>query len=121
VVELNLGSTAIVSLEGLKNLESLDRLKSLNFDCTQIDDVSVLAGNTSLQSLHLKYLKADSFDLAQLAAIPNLENLGLAQTQAKLLNFRSLAELKYLEYLSVTNVPDKDVEWLRGQLPSCKI
>ena len=121
VFELSLGYTSLTNLEGLKNLESLERLKLLNLDGVQIDDVSVLAGNTSLTTLQLKYLKVDNFDLAQLTSIPNLDNLGLAQTQAEMLNVRSLAELKYLKYLSITNVPDEDITWLREQLPFCNI
>jgi len=121
VVSLSLGYTPLTSLEGLTKLKNLERLESLNLDSVQIDDISILTGNTSLKSLHLKYLKVDSFDVEQLTAIPNLDNVGLAQTQAKLVNIRSLAELKYLAYLSLTNVPDGDIAWLREQLPYCKI
>jgi len=118
---LSLGNNPLQNLEGLENLE---HLASLSIMATQIEDISVLAGNTSLHTLNLKNLKVESFDLAQLTAIPNLSWLLLQQSQAELVNFRSLAELKYLEYLYVTpnvNIADEDIAWLREQLPFCII
>ncbi|MCL1975935.1 MAG: hypothetical protein FWG61_07240 [Firmicutes bacterium] len=124
VLNLTLNYNPLTSLEGLRQLASFDHLETLNLIGTQIDDVSVLAGSTSLRTLQMKYQKVNSLDVAQLALIVNLEILTLEQTQAKLENFRSLNELYFLQELRITpniNVPDEDIEWLRDQLDFCNI
>ena len=124
VLNLTLNYNPLTSLKGLEMLESLENLEALYLIGTQIDDIGLLMGNTSLRTLQMRYQKVDSLDVAQLAAIPSLEVLTIEQTQAKLENFRSLNELIFLRELRVTpnlNITEEDIEWLQDQLPHCNI
>jgi len=99
-------------------------LGSLIFDGIVVDDISALADKTALFGLEMTNLDAEQIDLAPLVGLKKLTYICTAQNKAKLLNIRTLGEIKTLEILEVlqgVNISDEDLAWLSEQLPYCLI
>ena len=105
-------------------IKDMEKLATLHFDGTKIDDISALADISTLQGLHISNLETERIDLAPLAGLKKLNLLRIAQNKAELLNIRTLGEIKTLEILEVlqgANISDEDIAWLSEQLPYCLI
>jgi len=100
-------------------LASLRQLGFLVLDYNNIADMSAFNGFDQLSDLYLRGNQISS--LNWLAGFSSVKWLRLGYNP--ITNLDGLENMENLEYLELNdiNVPDEDIEWLRGQLPSCDI
>jgi len=102
----------ISALARMINLEDLDLSR------TDVSDISPLANLKKLVYLNLSWTKVT--DVTPLANLKNLSHLNL--NGCMVYNIKPLANLKSLQVLKLgTPASDEDVEWLKTQLPKCRI
>ena len=101
-------------------------MKNLYLDETQVHDLTPLQMLTSLEYVNITDLQVDRIDFAPLAVLPNLNSLVVGQSQAEIVNLRSLAEIPglktgrgQLELVPSENIPEEDIAYLRKELPGC--
>ena len=113
-------------IEDLEPIAGLTNLKNLYLDETQVHDLTPLQMLTSLEYVNITDLQVDRIDFAPLAVLPNLNSLVVGQSQAEIVNLRSLAEIPglktvngQLDLVPSENIPEEDIAYLRKELPGC--
>ncbi|MCH8046346.1 MAG: leucine-rich repeat domain-containing protein [Planctomycetes bacterium] len=126
----SLGSTygfddPIVTDAGLKYLNALTNLETLNLDGTNITDAGLehLKGLTNLRTLYLNDTKVTDLGLVYLEGLTELEYINLWNTNITDAGLRHLKGLASLETLLLyrTKVTDAGVKNLQKALPNCEI
>ncbi|RVU21606.1 leucine-rich repeat domain-containing protein [Methylobacterium oryzihabitans] len=101
---------AFTQLDDLKLLAGLTTLRSLDLMGTQVSDLSPLVGLTTLQSLYL--MNTQVSDLSPLAGLTTLQSLDLRNTQVS--DLSPLAGLTTLQSLDLSGTQVSDLSVLAG-------
>lgn len=105
ITTLNLGEKQITNLSGIENFTNLQDLQVYT---NNISDISVLNGNTSIQTINLNDNKLTDEDMKIFSTMTNLKRLGIAKNES-ITKIGDISKLTNLIELNAINNQIKDL------------